>query len=530
MLKRHPLSADRRREIELKLDIEPADVNRLVRCAWWKELQIGPARDDLLNATYFDTPERHLAKRGISVRVRREGARFVQCVKAKDRAVGTLDRLEWETPVRDGKLDRSSLAGDPVLVRLIPAAQRDALVPIFGVQVKRSRRKLRMTDGTVIACDLDAGKITAGKRMLNFREMELELISGTASKLFELTRRIIDTVPVRLGGRSKSERGFALLDGAAAEWRKAPRVHLPHDASAEDVLAAALGRCIVHMAGNEDCVLADAHPEGVHQMRVALRRLRAVLGAYRKLLPAEQYARHAGSAKVVLDALGPARDWDVFLVDVLGPVRKENPNNFGLKRLQRAVEEVRAGGQAGAEAMVGSAIYTEFRLGLTAWLHGRNWRQQPPSKELALLLGAGTLFAHRVLAKRHAKLVEAAKHVDHMSAEERHQLRIAIKKQRYASEVFAGLYAGGHTKIYEARLVELQDSLGYLNDVEVARRLLDDLLGSVSTRRRAGMAEAAKSVLAWHEAKAKAHNMDLAPALRRLAISQPYWEAPTPAV
>src|SRR3546814_1526121 len=90
--------------------------------------------------------------------------------------------------------------------------------------------------------------------------------------------------------------------------------------TADDALAAVLGACLRHWSANEAAAIDGSDPEGVHQMRVGLRRFRSALTVLGDLLPAAQLAWLQEEAKWALTALGSARDWDVFLADLRAPL------------------------------------------------------------------------------------------------------------------------------------------------------------------------------------------------------------------
>ena len=133
-------------------------------------------------------------------------------------------------------------------------------------------------------------------------------------------------------------------------------------------------------------------------------------------------------------------------------------------------------------------------------------------------------FATHLLGKRQRKALERGRQFEQLSAEERHRLRIALKKLRYATEFFEALYPKKHTKPYLAALKDLQDGLGHLNDVAVAQRLIASLVGEADRSANGdGLQRAAGLVLGWH-ARGVA---DLEPAILRawqeFAGREPFW-------
>ncbi len=517
---------DKAREIELKLEILPADVNRLRNAPWMKAMQNGRAATKSLNATYYDTPDRKLWKSGLSLRVRKEGRRHVQCVKARENGkAGAFARFEWESFVPGAAPDQMEIMANPALRALLESEDGvQALEPVFETLIKRTSRKLAPQDGCVVSCDMDVGEIKAAERSQPVHELELELKSGDPKQLFEVAKLVLSTVPARLSTLSKGDRGYALASGGGAQWKKAGAVVHGVGATSEEVLSASVASCLDHMVANEDCVLNRAHVEGVHQMRVAGRRLRSTLSIYKTLLPPEQHARLNDHGRAVISALGPARDWDVFIDEVLTPLIDQNPDYADLQKLAAKAEEFRKAGYERADAMLRSREYAEFLLEIGSWHHGREWRDQALTETSAMLFGPARGLARIILAKRHKKIAKAATRVKHMPVPERHEFRIVVKKQRYAAEFFFSLYPGKQSKRYVSGLAGLQDCLGRLNDIAVAETLLDELTASAKGADADALNRAAGFVLGWHNGLLGDNLGELNRNWRKFAAAGKFWE------
>ncbi|MCP5368191.1 MAG: CYTH and CHAD domain-containing protein [Hyphomicrobiales bacterium] len=511
-------------EIELKFDLEPQHARRLGAAPWLKAIQQGPTRTRKLHACYFDTPDLELKGRGISLRVRKEGRGYVQCVKVRGSDLETsVTRREWEVAVPTRAVDPEAIRNDPELNALIPAATVDRLQLVFETDMRRTSRRLVTEDGSEVAADLDSGEIRTRERVRPVYELELELKSGRLESLFDLARRVADTAPVRLNTSSKAARGFELLNGARVWWQKADKVTLDPAATGEDALAATVSRAVEHIMANEACVLARMHVEGVHQMRVACRRLRSALNVYKDLLPAPDYARINDMMRQVISGLGPARDWDVFVDETLKPVTDYLADDEAMQVLRAEAEKQRDAAYVQAAAMIRSKAYGATLIELVAWLHARGWRRQDLTEDSALLFSPATRFAEIMLAKRYRKLTKAGKHIKKMTTEERHQFRITIKKMRYAAELFASLYPAKRTKDFLAGLSALQDSLGLLNDIAVSRGLLRGLAAAAPPDRRQEAAFAAGLVVGWHTKVLAVHENDLFDLWDTFAGHEPFW-------
>ena len=125
---------------------------------------------------------------------------------------------------------------------------------------------------------------------------------------------------------------------------KAQKLELKLEHTAEQALASIMRNCLSHTVLNEASALKGEDPEGIHQMRVALRRLRSALGLFRDLMPADQYEFLGGEVKWLAGELGNARNWDVFLADLLAPVEEALERDKPTEALHRAALASRAKG------------------------------------------------------------------------------------------------------------------------------------------------------------------------------------------
>ena len=111
--------------------------------------------------------------------------------------------------------------------------------------------------------------------------------------------------------------------------------------------AGSLRACVQHWCANEAAALDGCDPEGVHQLRVALRRLRSAVSVFGHLIRPERRSWLTDEAREILGSLGPARDWDVFLTESLPPVLATRPDDRSLVALSAAAEVARTEGYTG---------------------------------------------------------------------------------------------------------------------------------------------------------------------------------------
>src|ERR1700682_1202628 len=268
-----------------------------------------------LETVYYDTPERLLFRHGMSLRVRRSGKHFIQTLKLPPNSGQPLARRQWEAPVDGITPDLARLpadeVGDPVTT-----LTNDALVPVFATKVRRHARQLDLPDASVEIA-FDEGTIEAGARQQVLSEIELELKSGNAGVLFDLGTQLLDAAPLRVGTRSKAERGYALAFDVVQPAAKAEPFGITAEHVVDDVIALLVGSCWHHLLKNHVVAEQGYDPEGVHQMRIALRRLRTICALFRRDIPSPSFQAINSEAKWLMQQLGPARDWDVFGADTV---------------------------------------------------------------------------------------------------------------------------------------------------------------------------------------------------------------------
>jgi triphosphatase len=153
-----------------------------------------------LETVYYDTPERLLFQRGMSLRVRRNGKHFLQTLKLPTNGQ-PLARRQWEAPIDSANPDLAQLPIDEIGDR-VTTLTSDALVPIFATKVRRHARQLDLPDASVEIA-FDEGTIEAGVRQEPLSEIELELKSGNAGVLFDLGTQLLEAAPLKVGTRSK---------------------------------------------------------------------------------------------------------------------------------------------------------------------------------------------------------------------------------------------------------------------------------------------------------------------------------------
>lgn len=468
-------------EMELKLELDAAGMEALSASDLLADAPIAVSQ----RAIYFDTPDHALLHAGLSLRIRREGERRVQTVKASGGTAGLFVRPEWEFDIADDEplLDHTSP------IRTLIGNGVDAIAPGFVVE---NERRQGMIGG--IEMSFDDGRVIAGDRETPFVEVELEHKDGDPATIFALARKIDAIAPVQIGVMSKAERGYRLL-GPALAASKAHRVALDEGMTAASALQAIGFACLRHYRLNVQLVLDHQDAAALHQARVAIRRLRSALTIHKSVFTDRALPGLNAQLRWLAAELGKARDIDVLL------------KNTKEQDIRAQLLEARGAAYDTVEIALQSARARGLMIDLVEWLSMGDWLRDDVNAEARTTPVLG--FAARTLRKLRKKVKLQGRDLEALDDESRHELRKTAKKLRYATEFFAALYDRKRDrrrfKRFLSALEGLQDSLGDLNDLSAASATLQRLgVTSADAEEQAADSKARAALL---ERAAEQHEM-----------------------
>jgi triphosphatase len=475
-----------------------------------------------LISIYYETDDRALARKGLSLRVRERDGRFVQTVKSiGDGNGGALARGEWEDVIAGARPELNR----PETGRFLKAGVIDRLKPVFRTEVRRDLVELSPAPGTRIEAAIDRGEISAPdqKRSLAISEIELELKSGEIGALYDVAQQLMAAAPLRLDQRSKAERGYELATGrpkrVAAARAQPP--HLDPRLSGSEALECIGRYCLDQILRNEPAALAG-RPDGVHRMRVGIRRLRAALSAFREIVPDDQRRWASKELRSLADTLGEARNLDVFKTALVDPARGTVADKRQLRSLADAVHHRRDAAYSAIGEAIRSTRYSALILRLFRWFDGREWQEGGITEELQRPIGE---IVPAMLDRCRRAVERRCRGFAEQSPPQRHRLRIALKKLRYTAELFAGLYPSSAVEEFTQRLKHLQDDLGGANDVHIGELLVREL--ATGAAKDVGIVTSGRHVLEWHKRRLLKEEKKLREDLRLLEQAQPFWRLQT---
>ncbi len=469
------------REVGMKLHLDPRDLGRAMALPGLA----GDGQDagdpvvQRLRTVYFDTPDLRLYANGMALRVRQDGDRFIQTLKTVNAATpidsaAVTVRKAWDWTIAGATPDLGVLNAEGIAA-LVPEDARAALVPVFTTEVQRATRLIRPDALTAIAVIVDDGQITAGTACARISEVEFELRSGRVGRLFDTALAIQRAMPAHIGTESKAEVGYRLVTG------RLPASVLPEPLGLSPVTTVAeayrhiVRHCLRLLLANEACALAGGDVEGLHQMRVALRRLRTAVRLFRPLAGKPDACGSEDEARWFARQLGPAREWDVLLSGVIEPFAASGKAPDDLPALVEAVREARRAPALSAVGAIQSPRCTGLILALGAWLEdGRWYGGADPALRAQLDRPMNTLAGAWLIAQQ-AKALKAGKDLDSADTAARDRLRRRLRKLRYTAEFFRGLYAETATVPFIAALDAVLGALDADHDSAIGRKLLRTL-------------------------------------------------------
>ena len=470
-------------EIELKLAIPRSAWRAVLHHPQLVAAEKLPTRK-LINI-YYDTPDFALRRKGVALRLRKQGRQWLQTVKCAGVVAGGLStRPEWEYPYGGERFDFQPIDNDELRGWL----SRDKLIrrlqPAFRTTFSRHTWRLAPDKRSTILVMLDRGTIESGSDVETISELELELARGSVRRSVRprpgSCRR---TCPCARKRHPRPSVASGYSPARPSHHKRPRRRHSQPEHCAREAFNAIGLACVAHIQANEAGVMASPHPEFIHQMRVAMRRLRSAMRLFAPVLNDRRIAETSTSLGKFAAALGATRDWDVLIAEFLSPVADALPEDPQLDRLVASAAAHRAHAYEHAVAELRRAPYGRLMIDLLDLFHWPATASAVPISE----------FAENRLLALNRRLRKAAKRAHDLDISALHRLRIAVKRLRYALEFFAPIYPTKTVRRDLRKLIRLQDDLGLINDVANAGPRL-----ALCANEHPALHEAVAKVGAWY--------------------------------
>lgn len=456
-------------------------LRRVLQELSWAGYLARPKGPTLVMDTYFDSEDSHLQKSGWTYRVRHnEDGQTLTLKQIGTGQRGIFKREEIEQPLADALIRAEFPPPGPVADMLTRALPRDVcLNPLFELHNHRTRYHLTHPEHPDALIELSLDQVTVdAKDSLSYTELEFELVQGPDDALNDLLV-VLEQQPNLIRARvGKFHRGL-LANGCEASHAEAI-VHPITNVKCRwvDLELQHLQQQLQLLKLYEPLAWESVHPEGVHQMRVTTRRVRAGLRAFANVLPPRAAEKLAKDIRWLTRNLGPVRDLDVHLEhlhtyqDLLSI--EERP---ALLRYQRHLEKRRRQAHRSLIAALASDEYT-WLIEDFGTLLAETKVFEGPNQSMSIREAAEQQvrpMLDRVLRKGRA--------IDKSSAPAKlHRLRIDAKRLRYQLEYLLTPYGKPMVRAAKA-LRNLQNTLGDHQDAYVAMAQLTSFCDHTSLNR-----------------------------------------------
>jgi len=325
--------------------------------------------------------------------------------------------------------------------------------------------------------------------------------------------------------RSLGRHGLHAVPSAAVTARP---LHLSKRMTLEDAFRVTVLECLAHVAANVSPVLRGRDREGLHQLRVGLRRLHVAFSAFGDEFRTPALKDLKTRTKAFSDALAPARDLDVFIEELFVPLAEEFGHDEAFTILRRRAEEARVRAWDAAVEHIASADFAVFQDDVAAAAEARSWLGQSVAIDLTARLAVRVPVksaSGRMLDRHLMRVVKRGRKMKNLDQSACHRLRIGLKKLRYAAEFYGPLYRKKAVKRYLGRVKQLQDLLGALNDVAQVRAVLGRLTAdeTLSPHAQADLCFAAGLVNGWHRARADRMSRKALKRWDKFKRRDPFW-------
>lgn len=420
----------------------------------------GPPVTRRYMTTYHDSGDLALAAWGCSLR-HRSGEGWT--VKLAADTVGDL--LIRSEHTFKGAADAPPAAAQALLAGFLRGR---AVVPAVRARTTRRSQILTAADGTPVIEIVDDRVVAGdGSRSEELRQIEIELLEGSATKVLEEVLRRLRGAGARTGDRRTK------YEWLLADRRPAPEVVVPvlaPNVTLGDAVRAMIGRSVAKLVHADAAIRAGGDPEAVHEARVSTRRLRSDLRSFGEVLESDWSERLRGELGWAADALGPVRDGEVLAARIEEDARRlDDPG--AAEPIVAALRADVASARAKLATIMGTQRYLALIDALVLAARSPLFRLSADGPADELLAPAVDRAWRRL---RKAARAARARPTD----AELHRVRIRSKQARYAAESLAPLL-GRPAARFARRASRLQDALGEHQDAVVAwTRLRDAVRGS----------------------------------------------------
>ena len=429
-----------------------------------------------LHTIYFDTPDLRLRKMRSIVRVRHSAGKIpVLCFKSiPPQESGGFNRVELEVPTMNGQPDLSLFPAETVqwLSGLIG---KKALKAQFEVRVKRTSL-LWFQYGAEVEISADEGNVVSGVKTSPIAELELELKSGEEGGLFKLAADLTREFPLVLSFLNKSERGFRLIGALPAVPLSIPEPVFAPSTALDEIVQTSLSQALHHLMGHWDAAIDEQSPESIHQLRIALRRLRTQLANFSRIFPCREFVDIKQEGKAIAAVLGQLRSLDVLTATMNELAADTHLNASTHRTINQIISQRRAVAATEARALMSGPVASHFVLKARHVIVAQSWRMEERVVDAPIEEKKLDAFVSKTLDIQFKRVLKRGDGFSKLSTRELHSLRLALKALNYTAGAFSYLFdRNGQAKQFQSESLRLQRGLGVLNDNDFALQFCKEL-------------------------------------------------------
>jgi triphosphatase len=493
----------------LELAMDPADLPRFRRMLAQKGAQ--PSRPVPVRRVWYDGPEDDLARARLAL--------------SESEGIWRLERTAADAEDTDRAGQSPAILGEATEPSELGEKLPERLQPLAVLEGRERRLVLKQSPSVIV------GILEGSLRSLTERRPIARLsLDGPAPALAALAEQWAEKYALAAPSAPLAVESWALARGLPVPPQRSGAPVLDEGQSVEEAFLRILGHYTAAVLSWTQTVLEAAtevrqesfDPEPVHQMRVALRRLRSAFSVFKPIIACAAVTRTKSQLKKFANILGHARDWDVFLDGLGQSVRESFPSHPAIAGLLQTARDRRAEQYDALAHYLREEAFRRLGVALAVLPLARPWRVEAPETRLPVLEAPVVDFARRVLHRKLRRLIADGNNFALLPAPQLHRLRLDTKRLRYACEFFAPLFPNRHAKRFIRRLSEVQDALGKVNDGAVVKRLMEELAGWESDHAERAFARGVVS--GYAAASARGARKDAGKTWERLQELDPFWE------